>query len=52
MLSNRSSLFLGRAGQESDIGATVLFLAGLGGAFYNHQILFPDGGEVSGMTEN
>jgi hypothetical protein len=29
-----------------DIGATVLFLASIGGAFYNHQILFPDGGET------
>ncbi|KAI9856060.1 MAG: hypothetical protein M1813_009280 [Trichoglossum hirsutum] len=36
----------GRPGCESDISATVLFLAGPGGAFYNHQILFPDGGET------
>lgn len=27
------------------MAATILFLAGPGGAFYNHQILYPDGGE-------
>jgi len=26
------------------MAATVLFLAGPGGVFYNEQILFPDGG--------
>jgi len=36
----------GRAGRESDIGATVLLLASIGGSFYNHQTLFPDGGET------
>ncbi|PFH62483.1 hypothetical protein XA68_13385 [Ophiocordyceps unilateralis] len=36
----------GRAGEETDIAATVLFLASVGGGFYNHQILFPDGGET------
>jgi hypothetical protein len=37
----------GRAGRESDIGSTVLLLASIGGSFYNHQILFPDGGRLS-----
>ncbi|RDA86145.1 hypothetical protein CP532_3032 [Ophiocordyceps camponoti-leonardi (nom. inval.)] len=36
----------GRAGAETDIAATVLFLASMGGSFYNHQIMFPDGGET------
>lgn len=36
----------GRPGGEMDIAATILFLASVGGSFYNHQILFPDGGET------
>ncbi|RDA94615.1 hypothetical protein CP533_2441 [Ophiocordyceps camponoti-saundersi (nom. inval.)] len=36
----------GRAGEETDIAATVLFLASRGGGFYNHQIMVPDGGET------
>ncbi|KJZ75324.1 hypothetical protein HIM_05250 [Hirsutella minnesotensis 3608] len=36
----------GRPGRESDIAATILLLASRGGTFYNHQILFPDGGET------
>lgn len=35
----------GRPGQDSDMGATILFLAGKGGLFYNGQIMYPDGGE-------
>ncbi|PHH59772.1 hypothetical protein CDD81_2576 [Ophiocordyceps australis] len=35
-----------RPGSETDIAATILFLASLGGTFYNNQILFPDGGET------
>lgn len=38
--------YTGRPGQETDIAATILFLASVGGTFYNHQILFPDGGET------
>ena len=39
----------GRFGADSDMAATILFLASKGGAFYNEQILYPDGGEI-GMT--
>lgn len=35
----------GRTGNGSDMSATVLFLAGPGGLFYNEQIPYPDGGE-------
>lgn len=34
-----------RFGHDSDMAATILFLAGKGGQFYNDQILYPDGGE-------
>ena len=40
-LSNPS----GRTGHDSDMAASILFLAGKGGVFYNEQILYPDGGE-------
>ena len=36
----------GRPGHDSDMAATVLFLAGPGGLFYNEQILYPDGGST------
>jgi NAD(P)-dependent dehydrogenase (short-subunit alcohol dehydrogenase family) len=36
----------GRPGQETDIAATILLLAGRGGSFYYNQILHPDGGET------
>jgi len=36
----------GRPGHDSDMAATILFLAGPGGLFYNHQILYPDGGST------
>lgn len=35
----------GRTGHDTDMGATILLLAGKGGLFYNGQILYPDGGE-------
>lgn len=35
----------GRTGRDSDMGATILFLAGKSGQFYNGQILYPDGGK-------
>ena len=35
----------GRTGEDSDMAATVLFLAGKGGLWYNEQILYPDGGK-------
>jgi NAD(P)-dependent dehydrogenase (short-subunit alcohol dehydrogenase family) len=47
---NKSSLDMrsynpaGRKGHDSDMAATILFLAGKGGVFYNEQILYPDGG--------
>lgn len=36
----------GRTGRDADMAATVLFLAGRGGAFYNSQIVYPDGGHT------
>ncbi|KAH8200498.1 hypothetical protein TruAng_005328 [Truncatella angustata] len=36
----------GRPGHDTDMGATILFLAGRGGLFYNGQILYPDGGST------
>jgi len=36
----------GRKGEDSDMGATILFLASKAGAFYNHQIMYPDGGNT------
>ncbi|KAK3701347.1 hypothetical protein LTR37_015569 [Vermiconidia calcicola] len=36
----------GRTGEDSDMAATILFLAGKGGLFYNEQILYPDGGNT------
>jgi len=36
----------GRTGHDSDMAATILFLAGKGGVFYNEQILYPDGGNT------
>lgn len=37
----------GRPGNDFDMAATILFLAGPGGVFYNEQILYPDGGKSS-----
>ena len=34
----------GRTGEDSDMAATILMLAGKGGLFYNEQIMYPDGG--------
>ncbi|GAB7364934.1 hypothetical protein MBLNU230_g5722t1 [Neophaeotheca triangularis] len=36
----------GRVGHDTDMGATILFLAGKGGVFYNEQIMYPDGGKT------
>ncbi|POS75644.1 hypothetical protein DHEL01_v205955, partial [Diaporthe helianthi] len=36
----------GRTGHDTDMGATILLLAGKGGLFYNGQILYPDGGST------
>lgn len=36
----------GRPGNDFDMAATILFLAGKGGVFYNEQVLFPDGGNT------
>lgn len=36
----------GRPGQDTDMAATILLLAGKGGLFYNEQILYPDGGST------
>lgn len=37
----------GRFGQDPDMAATILFLAGRSGQFYNGQILYPDGGRLT-----
>lgn len=34
----------GRFGLENDMAATILFLAGRGGVFFNEQVMYPDGG--------
>lgn len=36
----------GRFGFDSDMAASILFLAGPGGVFYNEQVLCPDGGST------
>ncbi|KAK8872512.1 NAD(P)H-dependent oxidoreductase [Apiospora arundinis] len=36
----------GRTGLDTDMAATILFLAGRGGLFYNGQIVYPDGGST------
>ena len=36
----------GRTGEDSDVAATILILAGKGGLFYNEQIMYPDGGKL------
>ncbi|KAK7185713.1 short chain dehydrogenase [Paraphaeosphaeria sporulosa] len=33
----------GRPNSDIDVAASIVFLAGPGGVFYNEQILFPDG---------
>ena len=43
-LDMKSSSPSGRKGLDTDMAATILFLAGKGGVFYNEQILYPDGG--------
>ncbi|CAF3560163.1 unnamed protein product [Fusarium graminearum] len=35
----------GRPGHDTDMAATILFLVGKGGLFYNGQIVYPDGGK-------
>ncbi|RKK17050.1 hypothetical protein BFJ66_g8575 [Fusarium oxysporum f. sp. cepae] len=36
----------GRPGHDTDMAATILFLAVKGGLFYNGQIVYPDGGST------
>ncbi|KAF5603391.1 NAD(P)H-dependent oxidoreductase [Fusarium pseudocircinatum] len=36
----------GRPGHDTDMAASILFLAGKGGLFYNGQIVYPDGGST------
>lgn len=45
-LDMRSYNPAGRKGRDQDMAATVLFLAGRGGVFYNEQVLYPDGGNT------
>ena len=37
----------GRKGRDEDMAASILLLAGKGGTFYNGQVLYPDGGQLS-----
>lgn len=39
----------GRTGHDTDMAATILFLAGKSGLFYNEQIMYPDGGTSLGI---
>lgn len=41
----------GRPGADADMAASILFLAGPGGVFYNEQILFPDGGMLTSPND-
>ncbi|KFA46948.1 hypothetical protein S40293_03586 [Stachybotrys chartarum IBT 40293] len=43
-LDMKSSNPAGRPGNDADMGATILFLAGKSGLFYNGQVVYPDGG--------
>ena len=45
-LDNKPTNPAQRTGHDTDMAATILFLAGKGGLFYNHQILYPDGGKT------
>lgn len=45
-LDHKSSNPAGRKGEDSDMAATILMLAGRGGVFYNHQVMVPDGGNT------
>ena len=45
-LNNKPTNPAGRSGHDYDMGATILFLAGKSGLFYNGQILYPDGGKL------
>jgi NAD(P)-dependent dehydrogenase (short-subunit alcohol dehydrogenase family) len=40
----------GRPGHDTDMAATILFLVGKGGLFYNGQIVYPDGGKIIPST--
>jgi NAD(P)-dependent dehydrogenase (short-subunit alcohol dehydrogenase family) len=44
-LSSKIGNPAGRGGHDSDMAASILFLAGPGGLFYNEQTLYPDGGK-------
>lgn len=44
-LDSEASNPSGRYGQETDMGACILFLAGPNGVFLNGQVIYPDGGE-------
>lgn len=44
-LDREASNPAGRFGNDTDMGACVLFLAGPSGVFLNGQVVYPDGGE-------
>lgn len=43
--SHESDVLTGRPGNDMDMAACILYLAGPGGVFLNGQIIFTDGGE-------
>lgn len=45
-IKKKMSNLAGRPGNDSDMAATILFLVGKGGLFYNGQIVYPDGGST------
>ncbi|KAF2832683.1 NAD(P)-binding protein [Ophiobolus disseminans] len=46
VIKSKMSNPAGRPGKDTDMAATVLFLVGPGGVFYNEQVLYPDGGNT------
>lgn len=49
-LSSKIGNPAGRGGHDSDMAASILFLAGPGGLFYNEQTLYPDGGKLMTLS--
>lgn len=46
-LTSEASNPAGRYGADTDMAATILFLASKGGTYYNDQIMYPDGGKFA-----
>lgn len=45
-LDSEASNPAGRYGHDTDMAATLLYLAGPGGVFLNGQVIYPDGGNI------